>query len=133
MTNTYDNDIWYNSLKKAPWTPPNYVFGIIWPILYVLMFISLFLITKNKKCSGFCIAIIMFFIQLFFNLIWTTIFFSLKMPKLALFDLGLVIGFTLLTIKYFYKISKLSSYLLLPYITWLFLAFSLNSYIVIYN
>ena len=133
MTNTYDNDIWYNSLKKAPWTPPNYVFGIIWPILYVLMFISLFLITKNKKCSGFCTAIILFFIQLFFNLIWTTIFFSLKMPKLALFDLGLVIGFTLLTIKYFYKISKLSSYLLLPYITWLLLAFSLNSYIVIYN
>ena len=70
---------WYKTLKKAPWTPPNYVFGIIWPILYLLMFISAYLIFIDKKCYPFCYALIIFFIQLAINLSWTTIFFKYKL------------------------------------------------------
>ena len=45
---SYDKQ-WYQKLNKPPWTPPNYTFGIIWPILYTLMFISLYLVYKNKN------------------------------------------------------------------------------------
>lgn len=128
-----DNDNWYINLKKAPWSPPNYLFGIVWPILYFLMAISYVIISQEDECIPYCNALTLFIIQLGLNLIWTTIFFKYKKTKLALLDLILIIIFTVLTIKEFYKINKKASYLLIPYILWLFLALSLNVYIVLHN
>ena len=124
---------WYKKIKKAPWTPPNYVFGIIWPILYILMIISVILVYKDKKCYPYCSPMTIFLLQLGLNLIWTTIFFKLRMPIIALIDLILILGLTIYTFFLFYDINKIASYLLIPYILWLCVAFSLNSYIVIYN
>ena len=119
--------VWYNQLKKAPWTPPDYWFGIIWPILYTLMFISLYMVYNNRK------ALTLFVIQFLLNIIWTTIFFRLKMVKLALFDLTLLLFVVVMTIRVFYSINKFAAILLLPYLLWLFIAFSLNLYIIIHN
>tara|TARA_Y100000816_G_C26104218_1_gene586144 strand:+ start:2684 stop:3067 length:384 start_codon:yes stop_codon:yes gene_type:complete len=124
---------WYKSLKKAPWTPPSYVFGIVWPILYAMMAVSFFLVWKNKKCFPYCSPLTMFFIQLGFNLIWTTLFFKFRLIKVAFIDLIIIIIFTLLTMKEFAKISHLATYLLVPYILWLLVAFSMNLYIVMMN
>ena len=124
---------WYNTLNRAPWSPPNYIFGIIWPILYVLMTFSFILVWKNKKCFPYCSALTTFLIQLAFNLSWTTIFFYYKMPKLALLDIVLIIYFSLMTYQSFIKVNKMAAYLLIPYICWLFLALSLNTYIVLFN
>ena len=54
---------WYKQLKTAPWNPPDYVFGIVWPILYFLMFISFMIVFLDKKCYPFCYALIIFIIQ----------------------------------------------------------------------
>jgi len=124
---------WYNTLNRAPWSPPNYIFGIVWPILYVLMTFSFILVWKNKKCFPYCSALTTFLIQLVFNLSWTTIFFYYKMPKLALLDIVLIIYFSLMTYQSFIKVNKMAAYLLIPYICWLFLALSLNTYIVLFN
>ena len=124
---------WYKNLKKATFTPPSYVFGIVWPILYTLMAVSTYLVWSNKKCYPYCPAITFFMIQLFFNLIWTTLFFKLNMPKLALLDTVLILGFTIFTFKKYFKINKIAAYILIPYIMWLCLAFILNAYIIIYN
>ena len=124
---------WYKSLKRAPWSPPNYIFGIVWPILYALMAVSFFLVWKNKKCFPYCPALTTFFVQLAFNLSWTTIFFYYKMPKLALLDILLILYFSIQTFLAFIKVNKTAAYLLLPYLIWLFVAFSLNTYIVLYN
>ena len=78
---------WYSTLKKAPWTPPNYVFGIIWPILYLLMGISFLIVILDKKCYPYCAPITYFLVQLVLNLSWTTIFFRLKQPLIALIDM----------------------------------------------
>ena len=78
---------WYKTLKKAPWSPPNYIFGIVWPILYALMAISVALVWSNKKCYPYCSPVTFFLLQLAFNLIWTTIFFNWQMPRLAFLDL----------------------------------------------
>ena len=64
---------------------------------------------------------------------WTTLFFKMKKPLLALLDLIFTLGFTLITFYKFYFISKIGSYLLLPYILWMCFAFYLNLYIVINN
>jgi benzodiazapine receptor len=124
---------WYKSLRKAPWTPPTYVFGIVWSILYFMMTISFVLVWKNKKCFPYCSQLTFFLIQLGFNLIWTTLFFKLKTPLLALVDILLMTYFAYITQQAFSKINKLAGYLLIPYLGWLLLAFSMNLYIVIMN
>lgn len=124
---------WYKSLKQSKLTPPSWVFGVVWPLLYTLMAIALYFTWTNKKCYPFCNAIIFFFIQLFFNLLWTTLFFKYKLIKLALLDLFFILTFTIITFVKFYEINKYISFLLLPYLLWLLLAFYLNFYIVLNN
>ena len=68
------NDKTYRNMVKPKLNPPSYVFGIVWPILYLLMAISLFIVWNAKICFPYCNAVTYFFIQLFFNLIWTTLF-----------------------------------------------------------
>jgi len=124
---------WYRKLNKAPWTPPNWVFGVVWPILYLLMGVSFLLVWTNKKCYPYCYPLLYFLIQLGFNLMWTTLFFEYKKPEWAMLDLILTFVFTFYTYVEFKTISNLASLLLLPYLAWLSLAFTLNAYIVIYN
>ena len=124
---------WYKKLNRSKLSPPSWVCGIVWPILYLLMTISFIIVQKNKKCFPFCSPLVFFIIQLGFNLIWTTLFFKMKLPLLALIDLTLTIIFTFITYYQFHSISKLGSYLLLPYMMWMCFAFYLNLHIVIYN
>ena len=124
---------WYKSLQKAPWTPPNYIFGIVWPLLYCLMIISFLLVWNSKKCFPYCSPLTFFLIQLGFNLIWTSLFFKFKMPLVALADIILIIYFAFQTYFKFININKIAGYLLIPYLLWLLLAMSLNLYIVLFN
>ena len=124
---------WYSELQKPPWTPPDYVFGPIWTVLYILMAASYFLIRKTKQCIKYCDALNYFFLQLFFNLMWSFIFFDMKMPLYALIDMILIIAFTCMTYVAFSKFSKTAARLLIPYILWLGIALSLNLYIVLNN
>jgi benzodiazapine receptor len=122
--NNINMNLWYKNLNKSPLSPPDYVFSLVWLILYVLIIISFILNINNKN------ALIFFILQLFFNLIWTYIFFNLKNPELSLLDLLLVIIFSIL---YFININQTGKYLIIPYILWLLFAFYLNLYVVIYN
>ena len=124
---------WYKDLNRAPWSPPNYVFGIIWPILYLLMTISVLLVLFNKKCYPYCSPITFFILQLILNLSWTTVFFQLRQPLISLIMIVFIIGITAYTALKFYPYSKIASILLVPYLLWLCVAFSLNGYIVLYN
>jgi len=124
---------WYKNLNRSKLSPPSWVFGIVWPILYLLMTVSFIIVQRNKKCFPFCSPLVFFIIQLGFNLIWTTLFFKMKLPLLALVDLMLTIIFTFITYYQFNTISKFGSYLLLPYMMWMCFAFYLNLHIVIYN
>lgn len=113
---------WYAYLNKPSFAPPNWVFGPVWTTLYTLIGISLFLIWQNKKKP----STKLFFFHLFLNAIWSPIFFGLKNLGLA-FIVILVMDITLvLIIKYFYKFSKLASYLLVPYLLWISFASLLN-------
>ena len=123
-SNTAD-DIWYQDLIKSPLNPPGYVFGIVWPILYLLMAISAFR-TFNETRN-------LFLIQLLFNAIWSWLFFTFQMPFIALLNIWLLIYLNIkLNLKMFNQ-DKLSGFLFIPYILWLFFASYLNLFIVLNN
>ncbi len=124
---------WYKDIKKAPWTPPSYVFGIVWTILYILMGVSFMLVFLDNKCYPYCSPLNYFLIQLGLNLMWTTVFFKWRLLQTALVLLFLILLFTYYTYKNFLPINRVAGYLLIPYMLWLCVAISLNSYIVIKN
>ena len=76
-------DPWYLALNKAPLNPPGYVFGIVWPILYVLMYV---VATRDYQYIKK-----LFYLQLFFNLIWSWLFFYFQLPLVALADILILI------------------------------------------
>ena len=118
-------DVWYQSLNKSDLNPPGFVFGIVWPILYILMSISAYrTFTETGR---------IFFIQLVFNTAWSWMFFAFHMPFLALLNIWMLIYWnTSLTFKMI-KIDKLSAILYSPYVIWLIFASYLNLFIVINN
>lgn len=125
---------WYAGLIKPSFSPPNYLFGPVWTVLYILMGISLFLIwkhgTRTKKVKN---ALYLFGIQLALNAIWSPIFFGAKNLLLALLIIVLLWIFILKTIIAFAKTDKLASYLLYPYILWVSFASVLNLSIWLLN
>lgn len=124
---------WYKSLKKAPWTPPPRAFGIVWGVLYFLMAVAVYRVWSHKECRPYCPAIAWFLVQLFLNLIWTSIFFRLKSPGWALVDIIAMTVAAGYTYRDFSAVDPSGALLLLPYIAWLLIAFTLNLYIVVMN
>lgn len=128
------NDIWYKSLKKSNLTPPDYVFGYVWTILYIMMFFSLIkYLTTNKKNKKNKIGLIFFTIQLFFNVIWSPIFFKYKDIKKGLYVLIALWISLMITFNIFYKENKEAGLLLIPYLVWSSFALYLNYYIMVSN
>ena len=118
-------DSWYLLLDKSQLNPPSYVFGIVWPILYILMMVSAFL-THKKVFS-------IFIIQLFFNAAWSWLFFRFQMPLIALLDIYLLIAINIYLLNLMYKENKLAFFLFIPYVVWISFASYLNLFIVINN
>ena len=118
-------DSWYLLLDKSELNPPSYVFGIVWPILYILMMVSAFL--AHKKIFS------IFIIQLFFNAAWSWLFFRFQMPLIALLDIYLLIAINIYILNLMYKENKLAFFLFIPYVIWISFASYLNLFIVINN
>jgi len=118
---------WYATLNKPFFSPPDWLFGPVWTILYFLMGLSLYIVwDKGLESKQSQKAVFMFGVQLFLNLLWSIIFFGLKSPLFAFIEIVFLWMAILLTINYFYKISKVSSYLLIPYVLWVSFAAILN-------
>ena len=129
---SYDKT-YYNTLVRSPFTPPSYVFSIVWSVLYLSLAIVFYLIYTSEFCVGLCNPLIYFSIQMGMNLIWTTLFFKWKKPKLALLDLIGIVLFTLLTMKSLYTSYKTAFMVMIPYTLWILFALYLNAYIVFNN
>lgn len=148
---------WYKTLNKPGFSPPSWIFGPVWAALFVLMGISLYLvwqknfvaknqISKRKKktwnpwsqkfLSGSwqkANIILIFATQFILNVLWSIIFFGMHSPAAAFFELLMLWFAILFTIVNFYRVSKISAYLLLPYILWVSFAGVLNFFIFILN
>lgn len=125
---------WYSTLIKPPFAPPSWIFGPVWTLLYALMGVSFFLIwTKGLKKKKAKTALSYFLIQLSLNFLWSISFFGFHSPLLGFVNIIFLLAFIVLTIKYFYPLSKTASYLLIPYLLWVIFAAVLNGAIVILN
>tara|TARA_B110000003_G_scaffold187074_1_gene185961 strand:+ start:3495 stop:3980 length:486 start_codon:yes stop_codon:yes gene_type:complete len=138
LMNNGSSSFWYENLKRAPWEPQGWVFGVAWTTIMICFSIYLAFIVKELKIN-FSIYLFkneffkLYLFQLLLNISWNYLFFNKHLIEIALLDI------TLLTILMFYFLFeyyskiKFKSTLLLPYCIWLVIASSLNFYIVIYN
>ncbi len=125
---------WYIFLNKPAFSPPNWIFGPVWTVLYFLMGVAAYLIwIKSDSRKKIKTALNFFLAQLVFNFLWSLLFFGLHSPLLALVDIVILWQLIVVTMVSFYPLSKTAAYLLLPYLVWVSFATILNASIVILN
>ncbi len=121
---------WYASLAKPAFSPPNWIFGPVWLLLYTLMGISLYLVwNKGFKKRENRTALYLFGTQLALNSLWSILFFGLKNPFYALLEIIVLWIMIALTIRAFSRISGRAAQLLVPYILWVSFAAVLNFFV----
>jgi translocator protein len=117
---------WYEQLAKPDWTPPGWLFGPVWTVLYGLMGIAAWMTWKEKGFKGAGLALGLFGLQLTLNLAWSWLFFGLEAIGLALADIIALWATILLTIVVFWRENRMAGALLVPYLVWVTFAAALN-------
>lgn len=117
-------DTWYSTLNKPGWNPPNWVFAPVWTLLYIMMGIAAWMVWKTRDRIG--PAMVLFFAQLGFNLLWSLVFFGLRSPGLALIEVVFLWGSVLLTMLAFFGRRQAAGWLFVPYLAWVSFAAILN-------
>ena len=121
---------WYSTLVKPSFNPPDWVFGPVWTILYILMAIAIWNVwIKSKNIN----VVYLYFIHLFFNTTWSVVFFGFNQIELALINLIVLILFIVILFRKYKVVSKLSAYLMIPYFLWCCFAFLLNLNLMMLN
>lgn len=127
-------DSWYAALNKPFFNPPNWLFGPVWTILFILMGIALFLVWRQGwHQDNVRKALKLFFIQLGFNIVWSYFFFSLENPRLAFLEIIALWLAIVATMIAFYSVERRAAWLLWPYLAWVSFAAFLNYSIWIIN
>ncbi len=128
-SNSMDN---FDTINKSNLTPPNYIFPIVWTILYTLMGISMAIVyqksPKERKDT-----LLIYGLQLFFNFYWSIVFFNLQAYLFAFIWLLLLLSLIIVMIVKFYKIDKTAAYLQIPYLIWVTFAGYLSLMVYILN
>jgi benzodiazapine receptor len=119
--------IWYASLNRPFFSPPNWVFGPVWTSLYILLGISFFLIWKEEASKERDLAIKVFSIQMLLNFAWSFLFFYFNLIGAALIEIILLWISIAAMIYLFYKIKPFAAYLNVPYLLWVSFATILNA------
>ncbi|MFA0964607.1 TspO/MBR family protein [Roseivirga sp. BDSF3-8] len=118
---------WYQTLNKPEFTPPSWVFGPVWTILYFLMAFAAYKIWilgwDNIKVK---IGLVLFLIQLILNAAWSFSFFGLQNPYVGLLNIVILLVMITVTTIYFFSLRKISGWLMVPYIAWVGYATALN-------
>ncbi|WP_291100329.1 MULTISPECIES: TspO/MBR family protein [unclassified Flavobacterium] len=122
-------EIWYPTLVKPSFNPPNWIFAPVWSMLYIMMGVAAGLVWNRIDFDKENVkkALIFFAIQLALNGLWSYLFFGLKNPMLAGIEMVLLWLMIFETYAKFGKINTIASYLFIPYLLWVSFAFVLNA------
>ncbi|MCB2219215.1 MAG: tryptophan-rich sensory protein [Bacteroidetes bacterium] len=123
----------YASLNKPSFSPPNWLFGPVWTLLYLLMGVSLFLIWKMPANKERYRAIFVFLVQLLLNFFWSFIFFYFNRIGLALIEIILLWLNIAVMLVLFYKIKPVAAFINIPYFLWVSFASILNASLYFLN
>ncbi len=120
-------DTWYVALKKPSFTPPNWLFPVVWIILYIMMGIAAGIVwSKGFYHKWVKTALYHFGFQLLLNAAWSIFFFGMRNPLIALVDILALFILLLFTIRWFKVVNSTAAYLLIPYLIWVAFATALN-------
>ena len=123
---TRPNLPWSNRLNKPPLNPPNLVFPIVWPTLYLLMGVASYRIYTSQAPLGHKAAhtgavqwaLAVYGVQLFFNFMWSIVYFHFHSLLGAVLDCYLLTTLIVITMRHFLAIDAVAGWLLLPYLVW---------------
>ena len=125
---------WYPTLAKPAFTPPDWLFGPVWTLLYLLMGIAAGLVwARGFHHIWVKTALYYFGFQLLVNGSWSLVFFGLQNPQVALVVIWALLVLIVLTIRSFRVVSKRAAWLMVPYLLWVLFASLLNLRIVQLN
>ena len=116
MNNTYT---WYKNLIKPTWAPPSFLFGPVWTVLYIIIFVSYGYVLNlyfTKRIPF--IVLLPFILNILFNLIFSPIQFSLQNNFLASVDILLVLITLVWALYSIYPYLPWVSYVNIPYLLW---------------
>ena len=127
--------VWYPTLIKPSFQPPNYLFGPVWTTLYFLMGIAFYdvWVKHSGRSANWLGAVTFFLIQIILNTLWSVVFFGLQQIGAALLVICVLWFMILLCIVAFSRISKIAGVLLIPYLLWVSFASVLNAAIYFLN
>jgi tryptophan-rich sensory protein len=118
---------WYPMIAKPALNPPNWIFGPVWTLLYILMGLAAFFVwNKGKKKRDVRLALGIFVFQLILNFFWSIIFFGAHNPGVAFLELLSLWCAVLALALAFREVSRPAFYLILPYLLWVSFAGYLN-------
>jgi translocator protein len=127
-------DQWYYSLQQPAWAPPDYMFGVIWTVVFALIAIAgVFAWRQAPERRDIEITLGLFALNGFLNLGWSFLFFRMQRPDLAFYELILLWLSILALILFCGRFSKAAAWLLLPYLAWVTTAGVLNYQVVQLN
>ena len=109
---------WYAGLAKPSWTPPSWIFGPVWSILYLSMAVAAWLVWRKSGLRGAATPMAFFAIQLALNAAWSWLFFGMHNPGAALLDILLLWMAIAATTVAFWRRSLLAGLLFVPYLAW---------------
>jgi translocator protein len=117
---------WYAGLAKPSWTPPGWIFGPVWSVLYLSMAVAAWLIWRQAGLAEAKLPMALFGLQLTLNALWSPLFFGLHMPGAAFVDVCLLLATIVAVTLVFWRRSTLAGVLFLPYCVWVSFATALN-------
>jgi len=124
---------WYQNLTKPPFTPPDFVFPLVWSALYALMAVAAWLVWTVPASRLRNVGLSLFFFQLGANAAWSWLFFGCHAIGWALLNLGLLLVVVGACVAVFARLKSLSAYLMVPYLLWTGFAGILNFWIWLFN
>lgn len=117
---------WYAALRKPAWTPPNWLFGPVWTVLYTLMALAAWLVWQHGGLFRQALPLGAYLVQLALNGLWSWIFFGWRAPGWAFAEILLLAAAIGVTMRLFARGSRPAAWLLAPYLAWVLFAAALN-------
>ena len=120
---------WYADIIRPGFSPPNWVFGPVWSFLYAIMSVAVWNVWNNTKEINKSLGIkilSIYFIHLLVGASWSFVFFGLHKILLGVVVIVMIISFILYLMKLYWQISKISTYIMIPYLAWSCYALLLN-------
>ena len=127
ISNAGYGNAWFEALEKPFFMPPGWAFGVVWPILYVLLGIALAMILAEPPSEARKKGLILFFVQLALNFAWSPMFFAAHAVQLALIAIFAMAAIAAMAARQFWNIKRVAGALMLPYLAWLCFAAALNA------